>query len=505
MADDATTAAARSDHRDRPARSSSYVALAVICFAIFVAALDQTAVSALLPDIVIDFENAFSPESVERAGWIITAYLIGYTIFMPVMGRVADVLGHRFLFNISIVIFVLGSVLCALSPSIEWLAFFRAIQAIGGGAIVPIAMGIVGFSFSRRQQALAIGMLVAAGEAGGVIGPLYGAYLAEFLGWRWIFWINIPLGLIVIGVVWWLVSRHPRQSVPIDYRGATLLALFLTVITVGLSGQKTIGWYEFTLPLLAAGVALLAAFIFVERRTAEPAVKLSIFRNVTFSAANIANVLEGVAMITALVQVPFFAYTTVAATPLEGGLLVIRMTVMIPIGAVIGGLLINRISHRYTAATGFALAATGLFLVSRWGLDVSSATQTRDLMIAGFGFGLNSPALAAAVVGSLERARLATGSAIHIVAKMTGMMVGLAALGGWGVYQFEERLNLEGLLLVDWEKLESFVAQRSVEAILQVLNRFFLVAAILCALAIIPSLMIRVQDEEDEKIHRDVV
>lgn len=412
---------------------------------------------------------------------------------MPVMGRVSDLYGHRRVFNAAILIFIIGSILCALSPSFNTLTVARAIQAVGGGAIVPIAMGIIGYSFSRRQLALAIGILVAAGEAGGVLGPLYGAYLAEPYGWQFIFWVNAPLGLAIIAAVWLLVPRWPAQRVPIDYRGALLLALFLAVITTGLSGQHSRGWYQFVLPMLGAGVIMLAAFIWVERRQRYPTIRLSLFRNVTFSSANIANVFEGVAMITALVQVPFFAYATRAATPIEGGLLLIRMTVMIPVGALIGGLLINRLGHRVVAAAGFAFAATGLFLVSRWPLDVAGSVQTRDLLIAGFGFGLNSPALAAAVVATATKARLAASSAIHIVSKMTGMMVGLAFLGGWGIYEFETLLSLEGLPLSDWDKLSAFVEQRSLEAIVEVLHRFFLLAAIVCAVAIIPSLLINVK------------
>lgn len=493
-------------------KTSAWVALSVICFGIFLSALDQTAVSALLPTIIKDYEGAFSPSAVERAGWIVTAYLVGYTVVMPVMGRLADLLGHRRLFNISILIFMAGSVLCAMAPTLKWLAVFRAIQAVGGGAIVPIAMGMVGLGFSRKMQGLAIGLLVSAGEAGGVIGPLYGAFVSQPMGWRWIFWINIPLGLAVMAVVQLIVPRWPRQRVYIDYRGAVLLAMFLTVITAALSGQRTAGWYQFVFPMLAAGVALLAAFIWVERGQEHPTLRLDMFKNRTFTAANIANLLEGVAMITALIQVPMFAYTTVSATPIEGGLLVVRMTVMIPIGAIIGGLLINRISHRWTAAAGFAMAAIGMFLVSRWTGSVSSAVQTRDLMIAGFGFGLNSPALAAAVVGSVSRTRLALGSAIHIVFKTTGMMVGLAALGGWGIYTFESNLGLEGVPLLQknegWNEMKSRLEQelyrRSEDAILLVLNRFFLVAAAMCALAIIPALMLKVRDDEEEEYEDEV-
>ena len=347
---------------------------------------------------------------------------------------------------------------------------------------------------------------MAAGEAGGVIGPLYGALVARPFGWEWIFWINVPLGLAIMAAVWKLAPAQPRRRVAIDYRGAMLLAMFLTLLTAALSGQRTMGWYRFVLPMLAAGAVILAAFIWVERGREHPVLKLSLFRNRTFSAANFANLLEGVAMITALVQVPFYAYVTRGATPIEGGLLVIRMTVMIPLGALAGGLLINRISHRFTAAAGFAMAAAGLFLISRWSGEESGAVLTRDLLITGFGFGFNSPALAAAVIGSVPKLRLAASSAIHIVAKTTGMMVGLAALSGWGIYQFESMLELEALPLLERQasfaeqmaRLREIYEQKSLEAILVVLNRFFLVAAIVCAVAIIPSLLLKVRGEEGE-------
>lgn len=496
-------AATVAEEQPAPAGKAAWAALAVTCFGIFLAALDQTAVSALLPVIVKDFEGSFTPSSVERAGWLVTGYLIGYTVVMPVMGRLADLFGHRRLFNLSILIFMLGSVLCALSPGIGVMSVFRAVAAVGGGAIVPIAMGMVGYDFSRRQQAMALGLLVAAGEAGGVIGPLYGAVIADGawlvdpIGWRWVFWINIPLGLMIMAAVRLLAPRHPRRRVSVDYRGALLLAALLGVVTVGLSGQHAVGWYNFTLPMLAAGVVLLALFILAERRREHPVVRLDMFRNRSFTAANTANFLEGIALITALVQVPFFAYATRDATPIEGGLMVIRMTLMIPVGAVLAGFLVNRLSHRFTAAAGFAIAATGLFLVSRWPEDASNAVITRDLLITGFGFGFNSPALAAAVVGSISRARAAAGSALHVVFKTTGEMVGLAALGGWGIYQFEGEISPTEMLLLGIQGRRQEIAERSMDAILMVLNRFFLVAAAMCALAALVSLLINVRREEN--------
>ena len=242
---------------------SAWVALGVLCFGIFLSTLDGTAVSALLPTIVRDFEGGFTPTAVERASWIVTAYLVGYTVVMPVMGRIADLFGLRRVFNISLLMFMIGSVLCTMAPSINWLAGLRALQAVGGGALVPITMGIIGRSFSRSKQAMALGVLVLVYEAGGAIGPFYGAFMAQPLGWRGIFWINVPLGLAVMAVVWLLVPRWPRREVHIDYQGAALLALFLGLVTGGLSGQRTYGWNHFVFPMLAASAVVLAAFVWV--------------------------------------------------------------------------------------------------------------------------------------------------------------------------------------------------------------------------------------------------
>lgn len=243
----------------------------MLCAGVFLAAIDQTVVVTVLPRIIDDLEGGFSPAGVARAGWIITAYLFGFAVVLPLMGRVADLYGHRRTYGLAMVIFALGSLLCAVSDSLYALVGFRALQAIGGGAVVPIAMAVVGHNFPAGKRALALGIIGAAGVAGGVLGPLYGSFIGQYIGWRAIFYLNIPLGV---------------------------------------SGGREVGWYGFGLPLVGFGLALLVAFIFSDLRAEHPLVNFQLFANRSFASANIAHFLVGIALITALVQVPSFAYSS---------------------------------------------------------------------------------------------------------------------------------------------------------------------------------------------------
>jgi len=168
------------------------IALAVLCAGIFLAAIDQTVVVTVLPRIIDDLEGGFSPAGVERAGWIITAYLFGFAVVLPLMGRVADLYGHRRTYGIAMGIFALGSLLCAFSGSLYALVGFRGLQAIGGGAVVPIAMAVVGHEFPVGKRALALGIIGAAGEAGGVLGPLYGCSSGNFSAGALFFIFTFP-------------------------------------------------------------------------------------------------------------------------------------------------------------------------------------------------------------------------------------------------------------------------------------------------------------------------
>lgn len=484
------------DNRDRN------IALAVLCTGIFLAAVDQTVVVTVLPRIIDDLEGGFSSGAVERAGWIVTSYLFGFTVVLPLMGRVAERFGQRRTYNMAMIIFAFGSLLCAVAGSLYGLVGFRAIQAVGGGAVVPIAMAVVGHIYPPEKRALALGLIGASGEAGGVLGPFYGSLVGQFIGWRAIFYLNLPIVLLIL----WLVRRHVpegrRYDVTIDYRSGTLMALALGLATVGVSGTVEFGWRNFGAPLLILGALLFIGFLVSDLRSGHPLIDPSLYINRAFASANIAHFLFGVALITALVQIPAFAYSSVwpqqtYRAPMIGGMLLIRLTLMIPVGAVIGGVMTSRIGSRLTAILGFGLSALGLWQTSRWPADVGSLKQTVDLLVTGFGFGMVIAPISLSAVNTIKKSRMASGAALLTASRIIGMTVGLAAINSWGITEFRASQKSDpaplprlGVSISHYiEELKAW-EHRNVELILGVLSDFFLIAAVICLLAIVPSLFL---------------
>jgi MFS family permease len=367
---------------------STNLALAVVAAGVFVAALDQTMVVTVLPSILRDLHIPFT--RLDDAAWIVTGYLLGYTVAMPLFGRMADVHGRRLMYLVALAIFAGGSVLCLLAGGLQSLVAARIIQAAGGGAVVPIAMALSADLLPTRRLAFAVGLIGAAGEAGGVLGPLYGATLAHLWGWRSIFLVNVPLALVLAAACWWALPREtrrprgadsrdgarcdadpavdedilgaepgdrPRERV--DYLGAALLAAALAGLTIGLGSNTQTGSVPVRPWWLVAGAAAFAGFIVWELRARQPLVRLSLFRERSFAAANVANLAVGAALIIGMVEIPLYAYSLLGMNEISGGLLLLRMTVMIPVGALVGGAVAGRLGYRATGVAGFALIAGG--------------------------------------------------------------------------------------------------------------------------------------------------
>ena len=215
-------------------RMRAYVALAAVFAGVFVAADDQTVVVTVLPEIMLDLK--LSVTELDRTSWIITGYLLGYLAAMPFIGRLSDVWGHRNAFIGSLLLFMLGSAGVALASDINWLIGLRVFQALGAGALVPIAIAIVGDLFPPEGRGTPLGLVGASAEAGGVIGPLWGGIVVKYLAWQWVFWLNIPLCAVIIGLTLWLLPRSPRYPARVDYIGGALVTLSLAALTLDWRG-----------------------------------------------------------------------------------------------------------------------------------------------------------------------------------------------------------------------------------------------------------------------------
>ncbi len=455
----------------------------------------------VLPSILLGLRIPLT--RLDSASWIVTGYLLGYTVAMPLFGRVADVRGKRMMLTVALAVFVVGSALCVLSRNLNMLIAARVVQAAGGGALVPISMSIATEIFPEYRRALALGIIGAAAEAGGVLGPVYGAGMASLGGWKLIFLVNVPLGALMGLGAWILLGNLLRHRVApggvsrVDYIGAALMAAALASLTIGLGGNSEVGALGVKPWWIAGSVIAFAVFVVWELRQTEPLVQLSFFKKIPFTAANIASFAVGAALVVGMVEIPLYAYSLLGKSEVEGGLLLMRLTVMIPVGAVMGGWLADKLGYAVSAVAGFLAIAAGYLLITRWSLQPGEWLMTRDLALAGLGFGLVIAPLGAAVIAAVGKAWTATGSALVTVTRMMGMTVGLAALSSWGIRRFnalmaDTPLPLRGPEMTDaqYSALVQAYDQTISEALKTLYANFFLICAAIALFAVVPALLL---------------
>ena len=472
------------------------IILAVIGLGAFITSLDQTVVVTALPSVMLDLKVPIA--ELDRVSWIITAYLLGYTVSMPLIGRVGDVYGHARVYQVSLVVFCVGSSLVAVSSNLEWMVGARVVQAVGGGATVPIGMALAIGLVPEGQRGLALGVVGASAEAGSMLGPAYGGAIVEALSWRWIFWLNVPQAAVIFLALVWLPNR-PADGAKVDYMGGVLLVAALLVLCLGLS-RSDLFTFDSAYPFLLAGggVALVAILVLVEAKTCQSLLIPILFRSWAFLSANLTQILVGVALIIAMVTVPLMANTVMGKSPLTGALWLLRLTGAIPLGAVTGGLLLNRLGARPVTVSGLALVTIGMFLVGGWELGVRDPVLTIHLVITGFGFGLVIVPITFCAVEAARDDYRATAASWVMVSRMMGMTLGLAALSSWGVSQFQVlTAGLEFPFALPGEVAalaEARVVEYSISlnnAILELFRRFFLAGSVAALIAILPVLIMR--------------
>lgn len=456
---------------DAKMKRAALAAMIVACVGVFLTAMDQTVVVTALIKIIADPGINIPFTHLDHAAWIISAYLLGFVIAMPLMGRVSDIYGRRRILILCLAIFGVGSVLCALaptfgenidlsflggigidtsSPGLIFLIAARFIQAIGGGAVVPVAMAIVSDFYGQERRGLALGIIGAVTEAGGVVGPLYGALIVQHLDWTDIFYFNVPIVVGLIIATWFIIPKGKRLRDRIDWLGAALLGAALTCLSLGLAQQGTDlgptvnGATPQNNPIaLALSVVFLVAFILIERKVRHPVIDLKIFKRFTFSASSLVSLLVGAALIIAMADIPLFVDTVLsnqfsqADLPLVSGLALLRMTAMIPIGAFLGGWLCGRISSRFTGVLGLLFTACGFYLMSRWPMAVDWNQITISTITTGLGFGLVIAPISTTAINSVRPSQAGMGSAIVTSLRMVGMTLGLAWLTSWGIGYFK--------------------------------------------------------------------
>ncbi len=473
--------------RLRTLGSSETVVLGIICLGVFSTALDQTVVVAALPSVMIDLEIPLT--DLDRASWIVTAYLVSYTVAMPLAGRLSDVYGRVRMFQAALVLFAIGSALVAVAPDFSWVVSARVLQAIGGGATVPIGLAMAVGVVAPHRRGIALGVVAASAEAGSVLGPLYGGGIIEWLGWRWIFWLDVPQSFILIALLAILPNVANRSS-RMDYFGALALGGALTVLTIGLS-QRSIFSMESYVPflLLGLGVFLVAVLIVVERRTVQPLIASFLYQSKAFVSSNIAQFLVGVALIISLVSVPLMASTVMEKGAWESALHLVRLTAAIPVGAVVGGYIMRWTGVRAVCITGLAFMGAGLLIMSSWGTEVEELRLSAPLAVAGLGFGLVIPPISVSALSAAPSHYWGAAASLVTASRMVGMALGLAALSAWGIERFYS-LTAHVTVGATYQETEAPL----IEAGVTVFQNMFTIAGFLALIAIVPALLMRVED-----------
>src|SRR5438105_5439857 len=357
--------------------------------AMFLAALDQTIVGTAMPTIARDLGG------VNRYTWVITVYLLTSTAVVPVVGKLSEQLGRKRVFLTAIVAFLAGSALCGVAPSMNWLIAFRGLQGIGAGMLTGTAFAVIADLFSPAERGKYTGMVAGVFGIASVIGPLVGGGLTDHAGWRWVFYVNIPIGAAVLAVLARTFPSMRRAGVRprIDVAGAALIAAGAALLVLGASLEGTNGWgYPPVAISLVGGVALLVVALLHERRTPEAVLPPELFRSSIFSVATAVTFLMGAVMFGAITYIPLFLQYVVGVHATGSGLTMLPLMAGLVVASIAGGQVISRTGrYRIQAVAGMAAVAIGILLTTLLDARSTQAQVTPAMVILGLGLGLSMP------------------------------------------------------------------------------------------------------------------
>jgi EmrB/QacA subfamily drug resistance transporter len=418
-------------------RARVRVIFASLMLVMLLAALDQTIVATALPTIVGDLGG------ISHLSWVVTAYLLASTVTAPLYGKLGDLYGRKRLLQAAIVLFLAGSALCGLSRDMTELIVFRAIQGLGGGGLMVTTVAVVGDIIPPRQRGRYQGYFGAVFGVSTVIGPLLGGFFVDNLSWRWIFYVNLPLGavaLVVIGAVF--RSRGRTASHRIDVLGAAVLAGSLAAIVLFTSlGGTTYAWSSAPiLVMIAAGVLLLALFPLIESRAAEPILPIELFSNATFSVAGGVGFIIGFALFGSVTYLPLYLQIVRGHSPTESGLQMTPMMLGVLVTSSACGNLITRFGrYKPFPIAGTAVTALGLYLLSGLAVGTSTAVTAGYMIVLGLGLGMVMQVLVLAVQNAVDYRMLGVATSGSTLFRQVGGSIGVSLFGAI----FSNRLGTE--------------------------------------------------------------
>jgi EmrB/QacA subfamily drug resistance transporter len=402
--------------------------MGAVMLGLFLSAMDQTIVGTAMPRIIAELSG------LKLYAWVFTSYMLASTTFVPIVGKLGDMYGRKNFFLAGIVIFLLGSIFCGMSQTMVQLIIFRGVQGVGGGFIFANAFAIIGDLFPPAERGKYAGLMSGVFGLASVIGPLIGGGITDHMNWRWVFYVNIPLGLVALVVLALVLPKSERHDATrrLDYLGAITLAAAIAPMLLAFSWAGVD--YPWLSPQVIAplvfSVAMMITFYLGEVRAEEPIVPFSLFRTSIFAVCTIVTFVSGAAMFSASVYIPLFMQGVLDFSATNAGLVLTPMTIAMVCGSFIGGQVISRTGrYKFLTVSGLSLATLGLYLMSTLSRSASQITGMEYMAILGFGLGLSFPTLVLATQNAVPYRYMGVTTSLNQFARSVGGTIGVAIMG----------------------------------------------------------------------------
>ncbi len=416
--------------------------LAAMCFALFMIMLVNTVVNVALPSIQNDLGASLS-----GLEWTVNAYTLTFAVLLVTGGRLGDILGRRRMFIFGVIVFALSSAAIGLAPGEAWLVAGRAVQGVGAAFMMPATLSIITNAFPPEERGKAIGTWAGVSALALALGPVVGGALAEYVSWRAIFFLNLPvaIGAVAVTLFATLESRDQSTHHRIDWAGIGLLSVGLSALILALVEGNAWGWGSARIiALLAAAVVGVAGFALLEPRVREPMVDFTFFRSRTFLGANIVAFIVSFSMLAVFFFIALYMQNVLGYSPLEAGVHFLPSTVMIVLIAPIAGRLTDRVGPRPLIVTGMTLTTVALFLQTQIGVDTGYGLLLPSFMVMGVGLALVMSPMSTAAMNAVDPEKAGVASGILSMNRMVGGTFGVAAIGA--LFQHLAANDLEGSL-----------------------------------------------------------
>jgi|WetSurMetagenome_2_1015567.scaffolds.fasta_scaffold04914_7 EmrB/QacA subfamily drug resistance transporter len=402
--------------------------LAILCVGVFMLLLDGTIVNIAIPDILTSFSTSFS--AVE---WVMNAYLLVFAVLLITTGRFGDLYGRKLLFMSGTALFTLASLACGLAPGIGWLIGFRAIQGLGGAMMMPNTLSIISNVFPPEERGKAMGFWGGVSGISLALGPSLGGLLVQASSWRWIFFINVPIGVILFATAIKYVpeSTDPTSVKQIDYPGVATLTASLFCLTFALIEGQNYGWTSgLILGLFAACVVGFVVFVLIQQRQVQPLMELGLFKNRTYTVTNLVGLMLSFGMMGVFFLLPLFLQAILGYSAIKAGLVMTPLAAIVIVASPTSGILSDRIGPKWLMVVGMFITAFGFFLTRRvMVLDGSWPSMVLPFIVTGFGIGMVMPPMTSAVMGSVAPEKAGQASGVISSFRQIGSVLGIAVMG----------------------------------------------------------------------------